>query len=123
MCAENSEREQNERIENSSADVEQSDNDEKLMEDAEKGASDAEESKDEETHSEGIEGSDNGGVSSSDKKQPHGTWEERGQEAEKVVHPAASDKPGKKIPASSFMDPELSDDEPLVLHLSCAFDL
>ncbi|CAA2986797.1 sister chromatid cohesion PDS5 homolog A isoform X1 [Olea europaea subsp. europaea] len=107
-----SEREQNERIENSSADVEQSDNDEKLMEDAGKGASDAEESKDEETHSEGIEGSDNG-VSSSDKKQPHGTWEERGQEAEKVVHPAASDKPEKKIPASSFMDPELSDDEPL----------
>ncbi|CAI9783991.1 unnamed protein product [Fraxinus pennsylvanica] len=108
-----SEPEQNERIEKSSADVDQSDNDEKLTESAEKGSSDAGESKDEETHSEGIYGSDNGGVSSSDKQQPHGTREEHGQEAEKVDHSTASDKPEKKIPASSSMDPELSDDEPL----------
>ncbi|KAL2475831.1 hypothetical protein Adt_36567 [Abeliophyllum distichum] len=112
-----SEQEHNERIGKSSADVDHSDGNKEKNEDAENGSSDAEESKDEETHSEGIEGSDNRGVSSSDKKQPHGTREEYGQEAEEVdsmdSHPTASDKPEKKISASSSMDAELSDDEPL----------
>ncbi|KAL2495632.1 hypothetical protein Fot_39389 [Forsythia ovata] len=112
-----SEQEQNERIGKSSADVDQSDKNKKKNEDAENGSSDAEESKDEETHSEGIEGSDNRGVSSSDKKQPPGTREEYGQEAEEVdsmdSYPTASDKREKKIPASNPLDAELSDDEPL----------
>ncbi|XP_022877905.1 sister chromatid cohesion protein PDS5 homolog A-B-like isoform X3 [Olea europaea var. sylvestris] len=105
-----SDQEQKERVEKSSADMDQLDNDKKRMEDADKGSSDAEESKDEETHSEGIEGSDNGGVSSSDKQQPQ-------RETEEVDSmdslPTSLDKPKKKIPASSSMNLELSDDETL----------
>ncbi|KAL2467066.1 hypothetical protein Adt_42917 [Abeliophyllum distichum] len=120
--------EQNDGFGNSSADEQQTDKDEKQMEDAKDESGGPIESKEEEHHSEDTQSEDvnrpphdahrsnNNTVHSSDEKQSGRTRKESRLDAEEAddvdTHPAVLDEPSKKTASADF-DADFSDNEPL----------